>query len=231
MGAWREGRVALVNAPGCGVADDKSIYPYVPDMVRFFLAEEPLLPNVPTYRCADEADRGYVLGNLDSLVVKPANESGGYGISIGPRAGAAELAELRQRIEEDPKGWVGQPVVALSTAPTLSGRRVVPRHVDLRPFTLYGPNGCYVTPGGLTRVALREGSLVVNSSQGGGSKDTWIVDDGSAPRKARRTARPRRTASSRTAATLDLGSPAPGQSPGNAARAEPRLPRPTGRDQ
>ena len=174
--AWRAGRVALVNAPGAGVADDKALYAFVPDIIRFFLGEEPILANVPTLRCADESSRQYVAANLRSLVMKPTSGSGGAGIVIGPQATAAELAETGRIIEENPRGWVAQPVLSLSTAPTLCDGEVVPRHVDLRPFTLVGPDGAYVTRGGLTRVATVEGSLVVNSSQGGGSKDTWIVD-------------------------------------------------------
>lgn len=174
--AWRAGRVALVNAPGAGVADDKGLYPYVPEIVRYFLGEEPILANVPTYRCADPAERRYVLERLGTLVVKPVNESGGRGIVIGPHAAAPELEAVARRIEQDPAGWVAQPVVDLSTLPTLCDGRVAARHVDVRPFALLGPNGSWVTRGGLTRVALVEGSLIVNSSQGGGSKDTWVVD-------------------------------------------------------
>lgn len=174
--SWRAGRVALVNAPGAGVADDKALYAFVPDIIRFFLDEDPILANVPTLRCADEGSRRYVTANLRSLVMKPTSGSGGAGVVIGPQATAAELVETGQLIEKNPRGWVAQPVLSLSTAPTLCDGDVVPRHVDLRPFTLVGPEGAYVTRGGLTRVATVEGSLVVNSSQGGGSKDTWIVD-------------------------------------------------------
>ncbi len=175
MRAWRSGRVAIVNAPGSGVADDKAVYPYVPELVRFFLGEEPILPTVPTWGCSDDEGRRFVLDNLGSLVVKPSNESGGYGVVIGPHAGREALARVASRIERHPRGWVAQPVLALSTAPTLCDGQVVPRHVDLRPFSLLGPDGSYVTRGGLTRVALQEDSLIVNSSQGGGSKDTWVV--------------------------------------------------------
>ena len=168
--------MALVNAPGTGVADDKAVYAFVPEIIRFFLGEEPILPNVPTWRCGDPDDRRFVLANLDALVVKPANESGGYGIVIGPAASPAALALVAQRIEQHPPNWVAQPMLSLSTMPTLCDGVVSPRHVDLRPFTLFGPDGAYVAPGGLTRVARKEGSLIVNSSQGGGSKDTWIVD-------------------------------------------------------
>jgi uncharacterized circularly permuted ATP-grasp superfamily protein len=175
MRAWRRGNVALANAPGAGVADDKVVYAYVPDIIRYYLGEEPLLANVPTWRCIDPQDRAHVLANLADLVVKPANESGGYGVFIGPMSSASERAEVRARVEADPRNYVGQPTLRLSTAPTLCDGVVAPRHLDLRPFILSGERP-YVTQGGLTRVALREGSLVVNSSQGGGSKDTWIVD-------------------------------------------------------
>ena len=175
MRAWRKGKVGLANAPGAGVADDKLVYTYVPEMIRYYLGEEPLLPNVPSFPCGDNKQRRHVLANLDKLVVKPVNESGGYGIVIGPRASRRELAEIKDKVEADPRNYIAQPVVNLSTAPTLCGRRIEPRHVDLRPFILQGDNA-YVTAGGLTRVALVKGSLVVNSSQGGGSKDTWVVD-------------------------------------------------------
>src|SRR6202140_4095194 len=174
--AWRAGRVAIVSAPGAGVADDKAVYAFVPEIIRYFLGEDPILPNVPTWRCGDPSDCQFVLGHLDALVVKPANESGGYGVVIGPTAGADALALVAQRIEQYPPNWVAQPVLSLSTMPTLCDENVVARHVDLRPFTLLGPEGAYVTSGGLTRVARHAGSLIVNSSQGGGSKDTWIVD-------------------------------------------------------
>jgi uncharacterized circularly permuted ATP-grasp superfamily protein len=175
MRAWRVGNVALVNAPGAGVADDKAVYAYVPDLIRYYLGEEPLIANVPTYLCNDASQRSYVLDHLDELVVKPANESGGYGVFIGPRSTRGEQEEMRAKVNADPRNWIAQPVVHLSTVPTLNGNEIVARHVDLRPFILSGERP-YVTKGGLTRVALREGSLVVNSSQGGGSKDTWIVD-------------------------------------------------------
>lgn len=173
--AWAKGNVAIANAPGCGVADDKVVYAYVPDLIRYYLAEEPLLPNVPTYRCIDPEERKYVLANLDGLVVKPANESGGYGMLIGPQASKRQRNEFARRIRRDPRNYIAQPLVTLSTAPTLVDTHVEPRHLDLRPFILSGKD-IYVTMGGLTRVALRKGSTVVNSSQGGGSKDTWIVD-------------------------------------------------------
>ncbi len=176
MRSWRSGRVALVNAPGAGIADDKKVYSYVPDLIRFFLDEEPILSTVSTLRCGDEESRRFVLDNLAKLVVKPANESGGYGVMVGPQATESELAEAAKEIESQPSRWVAQPVIPLSTAPTLCEGEIAPRHVDLRPFILFGPEGAYVTRGGLTRVARRAGSLVVNSSQGGGSKDTWVVD-------------------------------------------------------
>jgi uncharacterized circularly permuted ATP-grasp superfamily protein len=175
MRAWKSGKVALANAPGAGVADDKVIYSYVPDLIRYYLAEEPLLPNVPTYRCVDRAERDHVIANLEQLVVKPANESGGYGMLIGPQSSAEERERFARLIRRDPRNYIAQPHLTLSTTPTLVGSRVEPRHVDLRPFILSGQQ-TYVTTGGLTRVALRKGSSVVNSSQGGGSKDTWIVD-------------------------------------------------------
>jgi uncharacterized circularly permuted ATP-grasp superfamily protein len=175
MRAWRAGNVALANAPGCGVADDKVIYTYVPDMIRYYLGEEPMLPNVPSYRCVDKAERDYVLEHLDELVVKPANESGGYGMLIGPKATRQEREKFARQILANPRNYMAQPMLTLSTAPTLVDNRVEPRHLDLRPFILSGSR-TYVTTGGLTRVALRKGSTVVNSSQGGGSKDTWVVD-------------------------------------------------------
>ncbi|MBF0628856.1 MAG: circularly permuted type 2 ATP-grasp protein [Magnetococcales bacterium] len=175
MRAWRAGRVALVNAPGAGVADDKVVYAHVPEMIRFYLHEEPILANVQTWKCLLESDRRYVLEHLDQLVVKPANESGGYGMMIGPMASRAEREEMAGRIQADPRNYIAQPMISLSTVPTLTeSGRLEPRHVDLRPFILQGKQSV-VTAGGLTRVALRKGSLVVNSSQGGGSKDTWIV--------------------------------------------------------
>ncbi len=176
MRAWRAGNVGIANAPGSGVADDKVVYAWVPDIIRYYLGEEPLIDNVPTWRCMIPEERRYVLDHLDELVVKPANESGGYGIVIGDRATPEQLADCAAAIDADPRNWVAQPILALSTVPTvITEDSVGQRHVDLRPFILSGASG-YVTAGGLTRVALPEGSLVVNSSQGGGSKDTWIVD-------------------------------------------------------
>jgi len=175
--AWRAGNVALANAPGTGVADDKVVYTYVPDMIRFYLDEEPILPNVPTWRGADEDSLKYILEHLDELVVKPANESGGYGMLVGPHTTTAEHAKFRDLLRANPRNYVAQPTLSLSTTPTVVDDALEPRHVDLRPFIMQGQD-LYVTPGGLTRVALRRGSLVVNSSQGGGSKDTWVVDRG-----------------------------------------------------
>jgi len=172
---YRRGNVALANAPGCGVADDKVIYAFVPAMIRYYLKEEPVIDNVKTYLCMREADKEYVLENIDKLVVKPANESGGYGIMVGPHSSRAAREECVQRIEANPRNYIAQPTIALSTAPTLCDGVIEPRHIDLRPFILHAKN-TWVTPGGLTRVALKEGSLVVNSSQGGGSKDTWVVE-------------------------------------------------------
>lgn len=176
MRAWRSGKVALANAPGAGVADDKVVYAFVPEIIRYYLDQEPLIPNVPSYLCMFEDDREYVLANLDKLVVKPANESGGYGMLIGPHSTKRERKAFAELIRANPRNYMAQPTLALSTAPTLCGNAMEARHVDLRPFILSGGDGTYVTTGGLTRVAMTKGSLVVNSSQGGGSKDTWIVD-------------------------------------------------------
>ncbi len=183
LGAWLKGNVALANAPGAGVADDKVIYTYVPAMIKYYLGEEPILPNVPSYLCIDPAQCDHVLKNLDKLVVKPANESGGYGMLMGPKASKKEREEFAGRIKSNPRNYMAQPLVNLSTAPILHDGTVEPRHIDLRPFILQGKNS-YVTPGGLTRVALVKGSYVVNSSQGGGSKDTWIVDENVKPGSA-----------------------------------------------
>ena len=175
MRAWKAGKVAIANAPGAGVADDKVVYAWVPDIIRYYLGEEPLIPNVPTYRCLYADEMAFVLDNLHDLVLKPANESGGYGILIGNRATDAELEKAAESVRSDPRNWVAQPILQLSTAPTVCDDGIEPRHVDLRPFILTGSTS-YVTAGGLTRVALPKDSLIVNSSQGGGSKDTWIVD-------------------------------------------------------
>ncbi len=175
MRAWRRGNVGIANAPGAGVADDKVVYTFVPQMIRYYLNEEPILANVPSYLCMDDDQREYVLANLDKLVVKPANESGGYGMLIGPRATPAERAAFADLIRADPRNYMAQPTLDISTAPTLVEGELAPRHLDLRPFVLQSDK-LFATTGGLTRVALRKGSLVVNSSQGGGSKDTWIVE-------------------------------------------------------
>ena len=176
FGAYRAGRVTLANAIGTGVADDKSIYPYVPDMIRFYLGEEPVLSNVPTYQLARPADRDYVLEHLAELVVKEVHGAGGYGMLVGPASTAAERAVFRERILATPDTYIAQPTLALSTCPTFVESGLAPRHIDLRPYVLSGKT-VNLVPGGLTRVALREGSLVVNSSQGGGTKDTWVIAD------------------------------------------------------
>ena len=173
--AYRAGRVTLANAIGTGVADDKSIYPFVPDMVRFYLSEEPILNNVPTYQCRKPADLAYTLEHLAELVVKEVHGAGGYGMLVGPAASKAEIEDFRQRLIARPDGYISQPTLALSACPTYVESGIAPRHIDLRPFVLSGKSVTMV-PGGLTRVALKEGSLVVNSSQGGGTKDTWILE-------------------------------------------------------
>jgi uncharacterized circularly permuted ATP-grasp superfamily protein len=174
INAYKAGRVAMANAPGTGVADDKVIYAYVPDIIKYYTGEDPILPNVPTYICRDDSDRAYVLEHLDQLVVKAANESGGYGMLVGPHATEAERAAFAEKIKAEPRNYMAQPTIRLSRVPTLVGDRIEGRHVDLRPYVLFSKE-IYVLPGGLTRVALTKGSLVVNSSQGGGSKDTWVV--------------------------------------------------------
>nr|MBP6344167.1 circularly permuted type 2 ATP-grasp protein [Candidatus Omnitrophota bacterium] len=168
------GNVALANAPGTGVADDKVIYAYVPRMIKYYLGEDAILPNVPTYLCWDEKDREHVLENIGQMVVKAANQSGGYGMLVGPHSTKKEQAEFKAKICKFPREYIAQPTMALSRIPTIIDDQVKGRHVDLRPYILCGRD-VYVLPGGLTRVALREGSLVVNSSQGGGSKDTWVL--------------------------------------------------------
>src|ERR1700735_4728681 len=176
--AYRAGTVAIVNAIGTGVADDKAIYYYVPEMIRFYLDEEPILSNVPTYLLSNASERAHVLGRLAQVVVKPTSESGGKGVFIGPHATKAELEEQARMIQDDPSRWIAQELVHLSTAPTEIGDgRLAPRHVDLRPFAVFGEE-IRIVPGGLTRVALQEGSMIGNSSQGGGSKATWVLDDG-----------------------------------------------------
>ncbi len=174
MEVFREGRVAIANAPGTGVADDKVIYAYVPQMIKYYLGEDQILSNVPTYLCWEPQQLDYVLNNLDSLVVKAANESGGYGMLMGSKATPEERTEFAERIKANPRNYIAQPTLNISRVPTLIDDRFEGRHVDLRPYVLYGKD-IYVNPGGLTRVALKKGSLVVNSSQGGGSKDTWVI--------------------------------------------------------
>jgi uncharacterized circularly permuted ATP-grasp superfamily protein len=175
MRAWTRGKVALANAPGAGVADDKVVYTFVPKFIKYYLGEDAILPNVESFLCHDDTQRAHVLDNLDKFVVKPANESGGYGMLMGPKSSKKDREKFRELIEANPRNYMAQPVLSLSTAPTLVDGGIEPRHLDLRPFILSRENP-YVTMGGLTRVALEKGSLVVNSSQGGGSKDTWIVD-------------------------------------------------------
>ena len=175
MEAYRAGNVALANAPGNGVADDKVVYAYVPDMIRYYLAQDAILPNVPTFLCWRDSDRQHVLQNLDKLVVKAANEAGGYGMLVGPHSTAQQREQFAAKIEANPRNYIAQPTLALSRVPTLIEDHLEGRHVDLRPYILYGKD-IHVMAGGLTRVALRKGSLVVNSSQGGGSKDTWVLE-------------------------------------------------------
>ena len=171
------GNVTLANAVGTGIADDKAIYSYMPKILKFYLDEEPILGNVPTWCCRDPADLGYVLDHLAELVVKEVHGSGGYGMLIGPRADEKTLAAFRAKLKHQPDGFIAQPTLALSTCPTCVAEGLAPRHVDLRPFVLTGRDRVRIVPGGLTRVALEPGSLVVNSSQGGGTKDTWVLDE------------------------------------------------------
>ena len=176
LGVYRSGNVTLANAIGTGVADDKSIYPYVPKMIEFYLGEKPILNNVPTYLCRDAKDLSYVLAHLNELVVKEVHGAGGYGMLVGPAASKAEIEEFRAHLLANPSNYIAQPTLSLSTCPTFVEAGIAPRHIDLRPFVLSG-NEVQMVPGGLTRVALKEGSLVVNSSQGGGTKDTWVLED------------------------------------------------------
>jgi uncharacterized circularly permuted ATP-grasp superfamily protein len=176
VNAYRKGNVNLANAIGTGIADDKVTYYFVPKMIKFYLGEEPILPNVDTYLTMFEEDRKYVLDNIPNLVIKSANESGGYGMLIGPHATKEEHEKFRQAIIKDPRNYIGQPVISLSRSPSFCDGAVEGRHIDLRPYILSGEK-ISIIPGGLTRVAMRKGSLVVNSSQGGGSKDTWVIDD------------------------------------------------------
>jgi uncharacterized circularly permuted ATP-grasp superfamily protein len=176
LDVYRAGNIALANAIGTGIADDKSIYPYVPKMVEFYLGEKPILANVPTYLCRDAEDLKYVLAHLAELVVKEVHGAGGYGMLVGPAATKAEIEEFRAQLLDNPGNYVAQPTLSLSTCPTFVESGIAPRHIDLRPFVLSGTE-VQMVPGGLTRVALKEGSLVVNSSQGGGTKDTWVLED------------------------------------------------------
>jgi uncharacterized circularly permuted ATP-grasp superfamily protein len=175
FGAYRAGRVTLANAIGTGVADDKSIYPYVPKMIEFYLGEKPILNNVPTYQCRKPEDLAYVLDNLAKLVVKEVHGAGGYGMLVGPASTRQEIEDFRAAVIADPERYIAQPTLSLSTCPTFVESGIAPRHIDLRPFVLSGKT-VQMVPGGLTRVALKEGSLVVNSSQGGGTKDTWVLE-------------------------------------------------------
>ncbi len=174
---YRSGGITIANAPGTGIADDKAIYSYMPDIISFYTGEKPILKNVPTWRCSEADSLAYVLEHLDELVVKEVHGSGGYGMLIGPAASKKELATFRDKLKARPGNYIAQPTLALSTVPILTKAGLAPRHVDLRPFVLVSPNGIEITPGGLTRVALKKGSLVVNSSQGGGTKDTWVLED------------------------------------------------------
>jgi uncharacterized circularly permuted ATP-grasp superfamily protein len=177
MDVYRAGGLTLANAPGTGIADDKAIYSYMPEIVEFYTGEKALLENVPTWRCSEPDSLAYVLDHLDELVVKEVHGSGGYGMLVGPAASRKELAAFRAKLEARPGNYIAQPTLALSTVPILTQKGLAPRHVDLRPFVLVSPKGCDITPGGLTRVALKKGSLVVNSSQGGGTKDTWVLEE------------------------------------------------------
>ena len=177
MDVYRAGNITIANAPGTGVADDKAIYSFMPEIVEFYTGEQPLLPNVQTWRCADPDSLKYVLENLEELVVKEVHGSGGYGMLIGPTASKREIKNFRAKLESNPDNYIAQPTLSLSTCPIFTRKGLAPRHVDLRPFVLSSPDGIDITPGGLTRVALKKGSLVVNSSQGGGTKDSWVLDD------------------------------------------------------
>lgn len=177
MDVYRAGGITIANAPGTGICDDKAIYSFMPEIVEFYTGEKPLLPNVETWRCADRDSLAYVLDNLAELVVKEVHGSGGYGMLIGPTASKREIADFRVKLTAHPENYIAQPTLALSTCPIFTRQGLAPRHVDLRPFVLVSPEGVDITPGGLTRVALKKGSLVVNSSQGGGTKDTWVLKD------------------------------------------------------
>ncbi len=177
MDIYRSGGITIANAPGTGIADDKAIYSYMPDIVEFYTGEKAILKNVPTWRCSDKDSLSYVLDHLEELVVKEVHGSGGYGMLVGPAASKKEIAAFRAKLKAKPGNYIAQPTLALSTAPILTKKGLAPRHLDLRPFVLVSPQSITLTPGGLTRVALKEGSLVVNSSQGGGTKDTWVLEE------------------------------------------------------
>ena len=177
MDLYRAGKITIANAPGTGIADDKAIYSYMPEIIEFYTGEKPLLANVPTWRCAEPEALKYVLAHLSELVVKEVHGSGGYGMLVGPAASKAEIELFRRKLKARPANYIAQPTLALSTVPVLTRAGLAPRHVDLRPFVLVSPNGIEITPGGLTRVALKKGSLVVNSSQGGGTKASWVLED------------------------------------------------------
>jgi uncharacterized circularly permuted ATP-grasp superfamily protein len=177
MDVYRAGGITIANAPGTGIADDKAIYSYMPEIVRFYTGEQPLLKNVDTWRCSESDSLAYVLDNLADLVVKEVHGSGGYGMLIGPTSSRREIREFEQKLRARPDNYIAQPTLSLSTVPIFTRSGLAPRHVDLRPFVLVSPNGIEITPGGLTRVALKKGSLVVNSSQGGGTKDSWVLED------------------------------------------------------
>jgi uncharacterized circularly permuted ATP-grasp superfamily protein len=176
MSAYQAGQVTLANAVGTGIADDKAVYSYMPEITKFYLSEEPILKNVPTWRCREPSHLSHVLDNIEELVVKEVHGSGGYGMLIGPKADKTTIAAFRSKLKSQPTNFIAQPTLALSTCPTCVDEGVAPRHVDLRPFVLTGRDRIRIVPGGLTRVALKHGSLVVNSSQGGGTKDTWVLD-------------------------------------------------------
>ncbi len=176
MSAYRRGHVAIVNAPGNGVADDKAVYIYVPDMIKYYLNEEPILKNVPTFKMDDVSEREHVFENIENMVIKKTNASGGYGMIIGNAATETEIEDYKKEVLHDPRSFIAQPIISLSAAPCYINGKLQPRRIDLRPFAIFGPSGIEIVPGGLTRVALKEGSLVVNSSQGGGSKDTWVLN-------------------------------------------------------
>jgi len=177
MDVYRAGGITIANAPGTGIADDKAIYSYMPEIVEFYTGEKAILKNVPTWRCNEPDALAYVLDNLAELVVKEVHGSGGYGMLVGPAASKKEIAAFRDKLKAKPDNYIAQPTLSLSTVPIFARKGLAPRHVDLRPFVLVSPNKIHITPGGLTRVALQKGSLVVNSSQGGGTKDTWVLEE------------------------------------------------------